>query len=79
MPLQKELLKQGILGVLKQMKQVKDPEGAEEKFADLLADVIDGYVKTGTVNVNVTTVTTTASPTGPLPGTGTGTGTGTIS
>ena len=54
-------------------------EDASNKVAEILANRIDEYIKTGTITINTTVTGVCATPSGPGTITGTGTGTGTIS
>ena len=77
MALDKASLKNGIEALLADMET--RTEDAKADFASGLADLIDVFVKSGTVSTEVsTTVSTTGSATAQT-GTGEGTGTGSIS
>ncbi len=66
-------------GILELMQQIIAEKGSYEDFANGLADLIDTFVKTGTVTVAAgIPVSTTGSATAQT-GTTTATGTGTIS
>ena len=76
MPLNKAQLKAGIKSLTAQMRTETDEAVADEKFAQGLADLIEQFVKTGTVTV---AAGITLSTTAPATGSTTSTGTGTIS
>ena len=77
MPLQKQILAQGIIALQNDMMQRKEP--AIEEYASRLADLIDAFIKTGTVTVAFPIpVSVTGSATAQTGGT-TDTGIGTIS
>lgn len=74
MALVKSVLEQGILAIMQEMKEIDDPEGADELFAEKLATLIDGYIRTATVTVSpgqiVQTVPATGTGATTTPGTG---------
>lgn len=77
MPLQKQALKNGIKQLLTDMRNRE--QNTDEEFATRLTNLIDAFVKSGTVTVAVgITVATTGSATAQT-GATTSTGTGTIS
>lgn len=71
MPLNKPILKSGIQALLTEMRTKE--ENSDEYFADKLADVIDQYVKTGTVTIQsgIAVTTNTGAGATTAPGTGT--------
>ena len=71
MPLIKANLKTQITNLFNGLAQNEDGEQARQQLIDGLTDIIDGYLKTATVNVTVATTGTAAAQTG--------TGTGTLS
>lgn len=75
MPLNKTVLKQSILQLMKDM-QTREVDSTEE-FATRLSNAIDAFVKTGTVTVvagiAVSTTGTAVAQTGATVATGTGT------
>lgn len=75
MALQRAPLKQGIVQLMKDMMEREEP--SYDEFADRLSDLIEQYVKTGTVTVAqgipVSTTGTAAAQTGVTTSTGTGT------
>lgn len=75
MALQRAPLKQGIVQLMKNMMEREEP--SYDEFADRLSDLIEQYVKTGTVTVAqgipVSTTGTAAAQTGVTTSTGTGT------
>ncbi len=75
MALQRAPLKQGIVQLMKDMMEREEP--SYDEFADRLSDLIEQFVKTGTVTVAqgipVSTTGTAAAQTGVTTSTGTGT------
>lgn len=74
MALNKAALKAGILALTNELytnPAELTPAACREKYAEDMSNLIDAFVKTGTVNVNVTTTGTATAHTG--------TGTGSIS
>lgn len=69
MALDKPTLEQTILGILTDMES-RDSD-AKQEFAQRLADAIDVFIRSGTVNVTVSTTGTASAQTG--------TGTGSVS
>lgn len=70
--------KAGLAANLKTIFEDLDPDATAEEKANAIADAIDTFVKTATVNTNVTVtsvsgVTAGAAASGPGSGTGTGT------
>lgn len=76
MPLNKAALKSGIQSLA---QNIAETEGSYEDFADGLADLIDVYVKSGTVTVAAGIPVSTAGTAAAQTGATTATGTGTIS
>jgi len=78
MALNKQALKSGILQLMNEMRT--KTENADNEFAERLANLIDAFVKSGTVTVTVatgipvSTAGTAAAQTGATTSTGTGTG-----
>ena len=62
MPLDKNKLKSGIRSMVKKLAKLEDQGKAEDIFVNELADAIESYVKTATVQVLVTGITTAGSP-----------------
>ena len=71
MPLVKDTLKSGILGLLTQMRTKE--ENADEYFADQLSTMIDTYIKSATVTTTVTGTCATPAGAGTIAGAGNGT------
>ena len=62
MPLNKQKFKNDILSLLTQMRE--RTEKSDEEFAERLASLIDGYIKSATITVPAgIAVSTTGSPT----------------
>ena len=76
MSLQKEALKQGIIGLQNDM--INKTEPAIEEYASRLADLIDAFVKTGTVTVATGILVATTGSATAQSGATTSTGTGII-
>jgi hypothetical protein len=76
MSLQKEALAQGIIALQKDMMKKTDP--AIEEYANRLADLIDTFVKTGTVTVATGILVSTTGSATAQTGSTTATGIGTI-
>lgn len=76
MPLNKAALKAGIQSLA---KNIADNEGSYADFADGLANLIDTFVKTGTVTVAAGIAVSTAGSAAAQTGATTAPGTGTIS
>ncbi len=68
MALQKEKLKQDIKALLAELVKSEDQNKSMNDFAGGLADIIDAYIKTATVNTTVTGI----CPSGAVTGKGTG-------
>lgn len=77
MALDKATLKQGIIALQQEMKN--KTEADEEFYAEQLTNLIDAFVRSGTVNVATGITVTTAGTATAQTGTTTSTGTGTIS
>jgi hypothetical protein len=76
MPLNKAALKSGIQALA---QNIAENKGSYADFADGLADLIDTFVKTGTVTVAVGIPVATTGSAAAQTGATTATGTGTIS
>ena len=77
MPLQKQILAQGIIALQNDMMQKTEPD--IEGYAGRLADLIDTFVKSGTVTVATGIPVATAGSATAQTGATTAPGTGTIS
>ncbi|MFJ1492602.1 hypothetical protein [Capnocytophaga canis] len=77
MALDKATLKQGIIELQQKMKD--KTEADEEFYAEQLTNLIDAFVRSGTVTVATGITVTTAGTATAQTGTTTSTGTGTIS
>ncbi|WP_107039972.1 hypothetical protein [Brumimicrobium mesophilum] len=77
MALNKPVLKNGIVALLTEM-ETKNVD-AKEEFATQLSNLIDAFVKSGTVTVSAGIAVTTAGTATAQTGATTATGTGTIS
>lgn len=79
MPLVKETLTNNIKGLLNNLVQSEDQEASIDNLATELANIIDTYIKTGTVTVAAGIPVATAGSAAAQTGATTATGTGTIS
>lgn len=77
MPLNKEVLKEGIVALQQEMKTKTEPD--EEYYAEQLATLIDAFVKSGTVTIPKGIPVTTTGTAVAQAGTTTAPATGTIS
>lgn len=77
MALQRAPLKEGIVGLMKDMMEREEP--SYDEFADRLSTLIEIFVKTGTVTVAQGIPVATAGSATAQTGATTGTGTGAIS